>query len=53
MITGMVVGLVAGAALGVAVGMLVRAGYVTAARTAEARLTDASTRAQALSDEVR
>jgi len=53
MITGMVVGLVAGAALGVAVGMLVRAGHVTAARTAEARLTDASTRAQALSDEVR
>jgi gas vesicle protein len=41
MITGLIVGLIAGAALGVVVGLLVRANQVTAARTAEARLSDA------------
>jgi len=41
MITGLIVGLIAGAVLGVVVGLLVRAGQVTAARTAEARLADA------------
>ena len=42
MITGVIVGLVAGVILGVVVGLLVRADQVTAARTAEARLADAS-----------
>ena len=42
MITGVIVGLVAGVTLGVVVGLLVRADQVTAARTAEARLRDAS-----------
>jgi DNA recombination protein RmuC len=41
MITGLTVGLVVGVAVGVVVGLLVRAGQVTAARTAEARLADA------------
>jgi DNA recombination protein RmuC len=41
MIIGLIVGLAAGATLGVVVGLLLRAGQVTAARTAEARLADA------------
>jgi DNA recombination protein RmuC len=48
MITGLVLGLVAGAALGLAVGLLARAGQLTAARTAEARLADAFGQTQAL-----
>jgi len=47
MITGLVLGLVAGAALGLVVGLLVRAGQVTAARTAEARHADAEARVSA------
>lgn len=41
MITGLMLGLAAGAALGLVLGLLLRAGQVTAARTAEARLADA------------
>ena len=52
MITGLIVGLVAGAILGVVVGLLVRAGQVTAARMAEARLADALGANQALTTEV-
>ncbi len=44
MITGLVLGLIAGAALGLVIGLLIRAGQVTAARTAEARLADAEAR---------
>jgi DNA recombination protein RmuC len=52
MITGLIVGLVAGTILGVVVGLLTRAGQVTAARMAEARLADALGANQALSTEV-
>ena len=52
MITGLIVGLVAGVALGVAVGLLVRAGHVTAARTAEARLADLLDQNQGLAAEL-
>ena len=52
MLTGLMFGLVAGAALGVVVGLLVRAGHVTAARTAEARLADAVDQNRLLADEV-
>jgi DNA recombination protein RmuC len=52
MITGLIVGLVAGAILGAVVGLLVRAGQVTAARTAEARLADALGANQVLTTEV-
>ena len=52
MITGLIVGLVAGAILGVVVGLLVRAGQVTAARMAEARLADALGANRALTTEV-
>ncbi len=48
MITGVIVGLVVGIPLGVVVGLLVRADQVTAARTAEARLADASALNQTL-----
>ena len=48
MITGVIVGLVVGIPLGVVVGLLVRADQVTAARTAEARLADASALNRAL-----
>ena len=48
MITGLIVGLLAGVALGVVVGLLVRSGQVTAASTAEARLSDAEAHNQAL-----
>ena len=41
MVTGVIVGLLVGVALGVVVGLLVRSGQVTAASTAEARLSDA------------
>ncbi len=43
------IGLVGGAALGLVVGLLLRAGQVTAARTAEARLSDALETNRALS----
>ncbi len=46
MIEGLVIGLVVGAVLGLVAGLLVRAGQVTAARTAEARLADATATAQ-------
>jgi hypothetical protein len=46
MITGLIVGLIAGAAAGVVVGLLIRANQVTAARTAEARLSDVVTQNQ-------
>lgn len=52
MITGLVLGLVAGAALGLVVGLLVRAGQVTAARTAEARHADAEARVSARDTEL-
>jgi DNA recombination protein RmuC len=52
MITGLIVGLVAGVALGVAVGLLVRAGHVTEARTAEARLADLLDQNQGLAAEL-
>ncbi len=48
MIVGVVVGLVVGVALGVVVGLLARANQVSAARTAEARLVDASAVNEAL-----
>ncbi|HEY7947647.1 MAG TPA: DNA recombination protein RmuC [Acidimicrobiales bacterium] len=52
MITGLILGLVAGGAVGLAVGLLVRAGHVTAARTAEARLADALGQNQVLAGDL-
>jgi DNA recombination protein RmuC len=52
MITGLIVGLIAGAAVGVVVGLLIRANQVTAARTAEARLSDVVTQNQGLTAEL-
>ena len=52
MITGLIIGLIAGAALGVVVGLLVRAGHVASARTAEARLADANQANQRLNGDV-
>jgi len=49
MLIGLIVGLVGGTALGVVVGLLLRAGQVTAAKTAEARLADALGANRALS----
>ena len=48
MIAGIIVGLVIGVALGVVVGLLLRADHVGAARTAQARLADASAANDAL-----
>ncbi len=48
MIAGIVVGLAIGVALGVVVGLLLRAEHVSAARTAQARLADASATNDAL-----
>jgi DNA recombination protein RmuC len=52
MITGLILGLVAGGAVGLAVGLLARAGHVTAARTAEARLADALGQNQVLAGDL-
>ena len=49
MLIGLIVGLVGGVVLGVVVGLLLRAGQVTAASTAEARLADALETNRALS----
>jgi DNA recombination protein RmuC len=51
MSTGLLAGLLVGAGVGVAVGLLLRAGAVTAARTAEARVADLVGRNRALEEE--
>jgi DNA recombination protein RmuC len=52
MTTGLIIGLIVGAALGVVIGLLVRAGHVASARTAEARLADTALANQRLGSEV-
>ena len=52
MITGLIIGLVTGAALGVVAGLLLRSSQASAARTAEARLSDAVHQNQSLAIEL-